>query len=1617
MKRHGMKRWLSITLAAIMLFSGSAYDFSDIVNAAGPEDTTVSENTLADVGEASEDVPMAGASEDGEALLIQDADVSSGVYYNAGSGMTDFRDETIYFVMTTRFYNGDLSNDVQCWDGTQYNGNEGDANYDPAWRGDFKGLIEKLDYIKALGFTAIWITPVVENCSGYDYHGYHAINFSKVDPRYESADCDYQDLIDAVHEKGMKIIQDVVFNHTGNFGEENLMPMFTKEGDLSTTDCLKLHPRTGLPQDYFDLLPDMQYQARLALMKNTDGVDHDVKNLYHHYGNFNWDDWTCQVAQIAGDCVDLNTENPIVYNYIVDSYKQYIDMGVDAFRIDTVRHISRLTFNKVFNDAFKEAGAANGKDFFMFGEVCTRANDGNSWYRGSPSMSSPYYTWKDTKDYAWSDNPEDWKINYDSAVQNTLDNADNVSEQPSSDNAFLRGNEYHTPDYSQFSGLNVIDFPMHWAFKTAEGAFNVAKNGDKNYNDATWNVTYVDSHDYAPDHAPEDQRFAGSAEQWAENLSLIFTFRGIPCIYYGSEIEFQKGEVIDKGPNIALAETGRAYFGDHIEGDVEVGDFGRYTNATGAMKETLNYPLSLHIQRLNRLRACIPALRKGQYSTENCDGAFAYKRRYTDDTTDSFVLVALTSDATFSNIPGGKYVDAITGDEKNVAEGGTLTTSGINGQGDLRVYVLDTGDKTPYLGMIDGKSPYMSGGTDSVAMESPVSPGQSGSDPVEATSITLDRTSASLDLGETVTLTATVGPSDATNKTVTWTSSNGGVATVNKGVVTAVNEGNATITAKTRNGLTATAAITVSAKGIKVTGVTLTPAIATLEKNDTLQLTASLEPSNAAEKYAALTWKSSAPKVATVDSNGLVTAQGTGTATITATTAYFGITATATIKVEGPKFTYMDGDAVYFENTSGWNGKIYAYFWDPNGTWKNAEWPGESMTSLNESAGIYGFAWPEGKNESELKVIFNNNSAQTSDLKAVVNGYYNNSGYVSTVDPNGDGDSEDITITGLTTSPASGSAYVGSSVKLTAAATGGAGALKYKFTVRQENGSESTIQDYKSGNTVTWTPQAAGRYTLKVYVKDSGSKNAEKTITNFEVKEQSSSNLPETGIQISFADKTARHVYDGREKKPAIVVKDGTRTLIEGTDYSLSYYDCVNAGDKDSQNAPTVIVMGKGDYSGKIINVRLTFTIEKAEMPEGAPESAMMAAAGLVANLTLNAGWEWSDSSKNIVLQVGETISASAVYNGTDKANYKTTTVSVSLTGISCDHPVSQQETIVAVAPTCTQPGRNDIICKQCHTTISTGEVIRALGHVGGTATCSSQAICGRCGEKYGPYDSTNHANIVVRNKKAANCLQTGYTGDAICEDCNSMISSGEPVAKTGHVWDGGKVTKAPTETANGVRTYTCTVCKTATRTETIPKVAGNGLNAGDSVIDPSSKAVYKVTRADSTVKQVEFVLPSGSAKTVTIPDNIVIKGTTYQVTSVAESAFKNNKTIQTVKMGSNVKTIGKSAFSGCSKLKKVTLSKNTTTIGSQAFYKCTKLTSITIPSKVSKIGSKAFYGCKKLKKITIKTTKLTSKKVGSQAFKGIAAKASIKVPKKKLASYKKLLKAKGVGSKAKIKK
>lgn len=634
----------------------------------------------------------------------------------------DFREESIYFLMTARFYDGDPSNNRWCRSDDS-SGNK--ANGDYPWRGDFKGLIEKLDYIKALGFSAIWITPPVLNRSDFDFHGYHAWNMNKIDPRLESAGATYQDLINECHKRGMKVIQDIVLNHSSRYGLEDLfVPKYYGSKSI-TWDNGK-----GIGAEYYDdFNPNFTYNGLDAepnsgktfyngdlwqeakptnLWWNPDLSDWGVLNQQYNYylcqwptlklfdPNYfhqkwldNWEDETCQSGTIHDDCIDLNTENAAVQKYLIDAYTKYIEMGVDAFRVDTVKHVSRLMFNRHFIPAFKEAG---GENFYMFGEVCTRVNE--VWNHGVPPLSTPFYTWKERKTYSADDS---------SAVHEAYEyeNGQGVNNQPVSDNHALNGNEYHTPDYSQKSGLDVIDFPMHWNFSNAKSAYNQRGN-DKYYNDATWNVVYVDSHDYGPN---MDNRYGGGTDAWAENMTYMWTFRGIPCLYYGSEIEFKAGDPCDKGPSAPLESTGRAYYGDHIEGSVTTTDFGEWSNATGEMKTTLESPLSKHLSHLNKIRRAIPALQKGQYSNEGCNGNMAFKRRFTDDSTDSFVLVTVSGSATFTGLPEGTYIDVVTGDEKIIEKGGTIEAN-CSGKANARIYVLTT-TKTKAPGKISGSSPYL----------------------------------------------------------------------------------------------------------------------------------------------------------------------------------------------------------------------------------------------------------------------------------------------------------------------------------------------------------------------------------------------------------------------------------------------------------------------------------------------------------------------------------------------------------------------------------------------------------------------------------------------------------------------------------------------------------------------------------------------------------------------------------------------------------------------------------------------------------------------------------------------------------------------------------------------
>lgn len=213
----------------------------------------------------------------------------------------------------------------------------------------------------------------------------------------------------------------------------------------------------------------------------------------------------------------------------------------------------------------------------------------------------------------------------------------------------------------------------------------------------------------------------------------------------------------------------------------------------------------------------------------------------------------------------------------------------------------------------------------------------------------------------------------------------------------------------------------------------------------------------------------------------------------------------------------------------------------------------------------------------------------------------------------------------------------------------------------------------------------------------------------------------------------------------------------------------------------------------------------------------------------------------------------------------------------------------------------------------------------------------------------------------------------------------------------------------------------------------------GTKIYDKASKAWYKVIEIDDETETalLEYVKSNNaSAATIVIPEEVETDDDIYEVIKVANNAFLNNKAVKkvvisdgvltigskafkgcskltTVTMGRDVQVIGTSAFEDCSKLKTLTLREGVLTIGDKAFKKCVSLSKVIIPKSVSKIGKKAFCGDKQLKNITIKSTKYTAKSFGKQVFKDIHKNAVIKVPAKKSASYKRILKGAGFSGKS----
>ena len=288
--------------------------------------------------------------------------------------------DSVYFVMTDRFNNGKPEND-QAYVGGGLLGNGYDPTSPLYWHGgDFVGLTEKLPYIKNLGFNSIWITPpVVQNwvqSGSGGYHGYWGIDFTTVDSHL-GTEAEFKSMIAKAHQLGMKVIVDIVINHTGdviksaigmyNYADTVEMPYKDSKGKafdftkyVGKSSFPKLDPQKSFPRPPF-------VSSYYKNIKKPAWLN-DVTN-YHNRG----DSTFSGESNLYGDFVgldDLFTEKPQVVQGMIDLWSSWITkFDIDGYRIDTAKHVNPefwTAFLPKILDAAKKAGKAN---FPIFGEV------------------------------------------------------------------------------------------------------------------------------------------------------------------------------------------------------------------------------------------------------------------------------------------------------------------------------------------------------------------------------------------------------------------------------------------------------------------------------------------------------------------------------------------------------------------------------------------------------------------------------------------------------------------------------------------------------------------------------------------------------------------------------------------------------------------------------------------------------------------------------------------------------------------------------------------------------------------------------------------------------------------------------------------------------------------------------------------------------------------------------------------------------------------------------------------------------------------------------------------------------------------------------------------------
>lgn len=529
----------------------------------------------------------------------QRADVQLGARQFVGTS-EPFASDAVYFVMTDRFVNGDPSNDHREQGGSALHTFDRPVPGAPRGRsdnvgylgGDFKGLLDNADYIRDMGFGAVWITPIVDNpdeaFTGGDavrwggqwtdrgktgYHGYWGVNFWTLDEHLPSAGLDFRGLTAGLKRHGLKTVLDIVANHGS--------PAYTMPRDQPKFGRI-YGPNGELLADHQNLPP-----SRL------DPKTHPLHRWYNTSGG---------LAQLS----DLNENEPAVLDYFVGAYSQWIDQGADAFRIDTIGWMPH-SFWHAFTTRIREKRPG----FFMFGEA----------------------------------------FDFDAAT---------IAAHTLPRNA----------------GVSVLDFPLKERMaevfgRTRAGYERIAERlylTDGPYANPYELMTFYDNHDMA--------RLDASDAGFIDAHNFLFTARGIPVIYYGSEIGFERG---------AAEHTGnRNYFGQ------------------ARIEQAKHHPIHDALRRIARVRQATPALQRGlQVNLEFKDDRAAFYRVIQTREARQIALVLLNKGDAATTfrvdrwLQPGTWHARVAGGSVDVAAGGALAAT-VPAHG-VEVYLLDGAVSDPGL--------------------------------------------------------------------------------------------------------------------------------------------------------------------------------------------------------------------------------------------------------------------------------------------------------------------------------------------------------------------------------------------------------------------------------------------------------------------------------------------------------------------------------------------------------------------------------------------------------------------------------------------------------------------------------------------------------------------------------------------------------------------------------------------------------------------------------------------------------------------------------------------------------------------------------------------------------